>query len=271
MIKPEEKKSSTEFVEGKTAGDLVIPFLRRPGKFNTEGILKVNLADYPGHFVIGIVGKQGVGHRTEGIDMYVTPERAILLDTEPLLSWTVLEKVLRNESLEGLNPDVYLEMDLLQRAELLKFNIPEYPLLAGHQDINYYPDIVFVCNKCKSQDFTWEKYMDLQVSLGILFKESELKTNGLIHFNHILPSFYDSNGSNVFLLPDQIDEKQIESFNTLASTLRNQVLSAPRKIGKKGQVSEKDWLRNAVKIYELVHKSDYMNEYLQIIRKLRDS
>ncbi|KAG1221268.1 hypothetical protein G6F35_006113 [Rhizopus arrhizus] len=199
MIKPEEKKSSTEFVEGKTAGDLVIPFLRRPGKFNTEGILKVNLADYPGHFVIGIVGKQGVGkstilshfapqpdqifstqscdqfllsgHRTEGIDMYVTPERAILLDTEPLLSWTVLEKVLRNESLEGLNPDVYLEMDsiyhllfllsicnvvlivsngpevdldilqLLQRAELLKFNIPEYPLLAGHQDINYYPDI----------------------------------------------------------------------------------------------------------------------------------
>lgn|SRR6478735_7215703 len=41
MIKPEEKKSSTEFVEGKTAGDLVIPFLRRPGKFNTEGILKV--------------------------------------------------------------------------------------------------------------------------------------------------------------------------------------------------------------------------------------
>lgn len=39
-------------------------------------------------------------------------------------------------------PEVDLDiLQLLQRAELLKFNIPEYPLLAGHQDINYYPDI----------------------------------------------------------------------------------------------------------------------------------
>ncbi|KAG0184047.1 hypothetical protein DFQ28_000225, partial [Apophysomyces sp. BC1034] len=51
------------------------------------------------------------GHKTDGIDMYVTPERTILLDTEPTLSWSVLDKSLRSGALDGLHPDLWLEME----------------------------------------------------------------------------------------------------------------------------------------------------------------
>lgn len=87
----------------------------------------------------------------------------------------------------------------------------------------------------------------------------------------MLPLF-KYNGSNLFFLPEsQNDDTNVESFDVLVSTLRDQVLATPRKSGRKGQVSEKDWYRNAVKTFELVRKSDYITEYLQVVRKLRDS
>lgn len=112
--------------------------------------------------------------------------------------------------------------------------------------------------------------MNLQTALGTIFKQSQLKTQGLVQLGSILPSFITPGTINVFFLPDQQDNT-IESFDILACELRDQVTAAPRKSGKKGQVSEKDWFKNAYKIYELIHKSDYITEYLQVVRKLRDS
>ncbi|SAL95915.1 hypothetical protein [Absidia glauca] len=193
------------------------PFFRRNEQFNVEAITKI-LTDSPGHYVVGVVGNQGVGkssilssfteqpdvtfaaqpndlflslgHKTSGIDMHVCPERMILLDTEPIMCWTVLEKALRYHSTDGTHPDLWLEMDALynlvfllsvcnvvivvsdgteldinmirclQRAEMLKFQLPDFPLIPpnnlgqAQQDMNYYPDIVFVCNKCQPDDFT---------------------------------------------------------------------------------------------------------------------
>jgi protein SMG9 len=141
--------------------------------------------------------------------MHITPERAILLDTEPVSSWTILDQVLRNGTLGGLHPDLWLEMEsiynvifmfsvcnvvlvvndgpdvdmdllqLVQRAEMLKFCIPDFPqLVREQQDMHYYPDIVFVCNKCSVNEFTWKKYSDLQIVLQSLFENSQLKTQG---------------------------------------------------------------------------------------------
>ncbi|CEP17634.1 hypothetical protein [Parasitella parasitica] len=317
----------TEDVPGISTKYLSIPFLRRPNKFNTDAILK-NLTDYPGHFVIGIIGKQGVGkstilshftedpqhafpsqnteqflyqgHKTDGIDMYITPERAILLDTEPIQSWTILDNVLRNGSLGGIHPDLWLEMEslydiifmmsvcniilvvndgpeidvdvlrLIQRAEMLKFCIPDFPLLVGQHDMHHYPDVVFVCNKCHVSDFTWRNYTDLQAILTSFFEKSQLKTRGLVSLGDVLPLYKtDQNEEpNLFFLPQQDD---IDSLQDLISALRDQVVAGPRRPGKKGQVSEKDWFRNAMKTYEVVRKSEYIMEYLQVVRKLRDS
>lgn len=140
--------------------------------------------------------------------MYITPERAILLDTEPILSWTILDDALRHGSLGGLHPDVWLEMEslynmiflmsvcnsvlvvsdgpemdmdvlkLIQRAEMLKFCIPDFPLLVGQQDMHHYPDIVFVCNKCQKNEFTYRNYSALQAILTSFFETSQLKTRG---------------------------------------------------------------------------------------------
>lgn len=112
--------------------------------------------------------------------------------------------------------------------------------------------------------------MNLQTALGTIFKQSQLKTQGLVQLGNILPSFIATGTINIFFLPDQQDNT-IESFDILACELRDQVTAAPRKLGKKGQVSEKDWFKNAYKVYELIHKSDYITEYLQVVRKLRDS
>jgi protein SMG9 len=94
-----------------------------------------------------------------------------------------------------------------------------------------------------------------------------------VNLGNVLPLFkYDKVQSNIFFLPDrEDDDMNVESFDVLVSALRDQVLATPRKSGKKGQVSEKDWYRNAVKIFELIRKSDYITEYLQVVRKLRES
>ncbi|KAL9550239.1 hypothetical protein MBANPS3_004824 [Mucor bainieri] len=323
-VEPLSSSSSSLGEANASTAATCIPFWRRPNKFNADAILKT-LTDYPGHFVIGIIGKQGVGkstilshftqdpehafpnqdndqflyqgHKTNGIDMYMTPERAILLDTEPILSWTVLDTALGQGSLGGLHPDVWLEMEslynliflmsvcnsvlvvndgpemdmdvlkLIQRAEMLKFCIPDFPLLVGQQqDMHHYPEMVFVCNKCQKSEFTYRNYSALQAVLTSFFETSQLKTRGLVSLGDILPLYKTSqaNETNLFFLPQQDD---IDSLQDLVSALRDQVLAGPRRPGKKGQVSEKDWFRNAIKTYDVVRKSDYINEYLQVVQR----
>ncbi|KAI9301666.1 hypothetical protein BJ944DRAFT_207280 [Cunninghamella echinulata] len=339
--------SNTSSIKNKSSSP-VVPFYRRNEHFNNESVLKV-LADYPGHFVVGVIGQQGVGkstilshftpdpihafasqpndlflahgHKTNGIDMYVCPERMILLDTEPILSWSVFEKALRHYQLDS-QPDTWLEMDslynlvfllsicnvivvvfngttvdmdiihFLRRAEMLKFQIPDFPLIPPNHfgqtqpDVNYYPDIVFTCNKCQEDDFTWVKYKSVQTVLSKAFGESQLKTTGIGSLGNILPAYMNKDDNikdmlNLYFLPYnqninssnnnvENDENKVESFYDIVSNLRNHVMSAPRKPGKKGQVSEKEWFKNTVKLYELVHKSEYISEYLKVVRKLRD-
>ncbi|KAI9313546.1 hypothetical protein BX666DRAFT_704632 [Dichotomocladium elegans] len=239
-------------------------------------------------------------HQTVGIDVYVTPERTILLDTEPILSCSVLDEALRSGTMDGLHPQLWLEREslcnlvfmlsicnvimvvsegteidtamirYLKRAELLKFSIPDFPLIPPthfgqtQPEMNYYPDIVFVCNKSRDWDFEWQKYCNLQLLIKDLFADSDMRTSGLVSLGRVLPAYkMSSNGDeqNIFLLPYAPNESQqlpghppkdiwniyndspsgVESFETLIKGLREQVSAAPRRPGKKGQVSEKDW------------------------------
>ena len=52
------------------------------------------------------------GYQTSGVDIVVTAERVILLDTQPILSETLLEQLSHNENSipPGLSPDAYLEV-----------------------------------------------------------------------------------------------------------------------------------------------------------------
>ncbi|KAI9018569.1 hypothetical protein CLU79DRAFT_760940 [Phycomyces nitens] len=308
----------------------VLPFFKRQTKFQIDTVLKC-LGDHPGHFVIGVVGQQGVGkstllsslmhdttegfatqntdllayegHKTLGIDMHITPERTILLDTEPILSWSVMDRALRTGGLEGLPPDIWVEMEslyqlvfmlsvcnvvmivsegsevdslilqCLKRAEMLKVNLPEFPLIplsSLTQDPHYVADIVFVGNKCQDLEFTWRHYRNAQNVLKSGLAGSSLKVSGLVSLGYVLPAFDIPDPVNLFFLPTTQPASGIESFDILMASLRDQVMAAPRRAGKRGQVSEKDWFRNSVKTYELIRKSEHFMDYLKMVRKLRD-
>ncbi|CAG8829107.1 13094_t:CDS:2, partial [Gigaspora rosea] len=95
--------------KGKPFDKPFVKMINEKGVLNHDSVLKI-LSDLPGHFVVGVCGPQGVGkstvisalcqdpqntfptqsietlnlasHETTGIDVHITPERIILLDTQ---------------------------------------------------------------------------------------------------------------------------------------------------------------------------------------------
>lgn len=60
------------------------------------------------------------GYQTSGVDMYITSERMVLLDTEPLFCMANLENALRNERItEGVPPDMWLDHQALVMTTFL--------------------------------------------------------------------------------------------------------------------------------------------------------
>ncbi|CAO3677308.1 unnamed protein product [Umbelopsis vinacea] len=319
-------------------GSAVVKIMDTFEEFRIDAALRA-LADYPGHFVVGVVGKQGVGkstilssfaehpentfkstpsekpfdHQTTGIDMYVTAERIILLDTQPVLSWSVLEHTLRHGTTDGLPGDIWRDLKSLQsimlllaisdvvlvvsegaeadfemlrclkRADMLKHGIPEFPLIPSEKlglsrpEINVQPQIVFVNNKCQELEFCQQVYDRNTLLLKSMLSDSKLEWQGLISFSNALPRFKKYvNLPNLFLLPytmqnkNNVEEDGLECFDDLVRHLRNQVFAATRKSGKRGQISERDWFRNAVKTYDLILKSELVSEYLKTLRRIKN-
>lgn len=60
------------------------------------------------------------GFQTSGIDMYITPERMVLLDTEPIYCLSNLENAHRNERIaDGVPVDMWLDHQALVMATFL--------------------------------------------------------------------------------------------------------------------------------------------------------
>ncbi|GAB5588189.1 hypothetical protein Unana1_03089 [Umbelopsis nana] len=301
-IRSEEQQLPAQ--EEVVHGSAVVNIMDAFEEFRSDAALRA-LADYPGHFVVGVIGKQGVGkstilssfaedpenaslydtfkstpaerafdHQTTGIDMYVTAEHIILLDTQPVLSWSVLEHTLRYGTTDGLPADIWRDLKslhsimfllaisdvvlvvsegadadfdmlrCLKRADMLKHGIPEFPLIPPEK-------------------------------LGLSRPEINVQPHiGLISFSNALPRFKRyANLPNLFLLPFQSKNKEddgLESLQDLMRHLRNQVFAATRKSGKRGQISEREWFRNAVKTYDLILKSDLVSEYLKTLRRIKN-
>ncbi|CAI2164524.1 12971_t:CDS:2 [Funneliformis geosporum] len=182
----------------------------------------------------------------------------------------------------------YTTWNFLKKAEMLKYRIPEFPtvpsLASIDNGIEYYPDIV--CNKTSPLEYTTVKY-DLMCDMLIkMFQESNLKIFGTVSLAKTLTTYKRSDDHpmpNLFLLPFEnqpinIKGKGIASnhlnvpdtFLVLAESMRNQIFELPKKSGKKGQVSEKEWFRSAMKAWDLVRKSEFITDYVKFSHKLRD-
>lgn len=182
-------------------------------------------------------------HCTVGIDVYVTSERVILLDTQPILSASVMDQMIQYEkkipggtdyhSTENalqmqslqivaflmavchtiiLVQDWFVDPNLLrfiQSAEMLKPATPTNPHEGAptpEDTTEYYPHLVFVQNKCVASDYSPTYFCDMQELLALIFQKSKLKQGGYVCVEYIARSFQQS-PVNLFLLPEATEEQ----------------------------------------------------------------
>ncbi|KAK3595770.1 hypothetical protein CHS0354_025404 [Potamilus streckersoni] len=225
------------------------------------------LLDQTDFLVVGVLGLQGVGkstimsllagnspsdsyrsfvftqqskeakeicdHQTNGLDIFVTAERIILIDTQPVLSASVMEHLIRNDkkfSTEYTFAENCVEIQSLQLAAFLMTvchvvlvvqdwfvdtNFMHFLLTAemlkpashsvshesgtGQEDVNEYnPHIVFIQNKAKKVDFSPENYKTMKKTIAKIFESSKLKTKGFVSMavGKLIPALSTENKSS---------------------------------------------------------------------------
>ncbi|KAI8830706.1 hypothetical protein BC829DRAFT_410362 [Chytridium lagenaria] len=173
------------------------------------------MSEQPGCFIVGVLGKRGVGkswvmntlasapgnafnvstsssdrgktgQTTAGIDLHITQERIVLLDTQAIITARQrgrggVEATAISEQIALLMfsichvilvvSDVMKDEDLwafLRKAETAKYQqktgAGEAPgsERGGQRDDVYFPEIIFVCNKAKAEDFSPESHARFQ-------------------------------------------------------------------------------------------------------------
>ncbi|XP_030640442.1 protein SMG9 [Chanos chanos] len=161
--------------------------------------------------------KERGGNQSSGIDFYITQERVIFLDTQPILSPSILDHLINNDRKlppEYNLPHTYVEMQslqiaaflftvchvvivvqdwftdinlyrFLQTAEMLKPSTPS----ASHdssgssgadEGTEYYPHIVFLQNKARWQEFCPRNLKKMHMAVDKLMAHSHLKYKGTL-------------------------------------------------------------------------------------------
>ncbi|KAJ3598219.1 hypothetical protein NHX12_001730 [Muraenolepis orangiensis] len=161
--------------------------------------------------------KERAGNQSTGIDFFITQERVIYLDTQPILSPSILDHLINNDRKlppEYNLPHTYIEMQslqmaaflftvchvvivvqdwftdinmyrFLQTAEMLKPSTPS----ASHDSTGssgaddgaeYYPHIVFLQNKARRDDFCPRNLKNMHSVVDKLMAHSHLKYKGTL-------------------------------------------------------------------------------------------
>ncbi|XP_030227102.1 protein SMG9 [Gadus morhua] len=161
--------------------------------------------------------KERAGNQSTGIDFFITQERVIYLDTQPILSPSILDHLINNDRKlppEYNLPHTYIEMQslqmaaflftvchvvivvqdwftdinmyrFLQTAEMLKPSTPS----ASHdstgssgaeEGAEYYPHIVFLQNKARRDDFCPRNLKNMHSVVDKMMAHSHLKYKGTL-------------------------------------------------------------------------------------------
>uniref|UniRef100_UPI00398E87F3 nonsense-mediated mRNA decay factor SMG9 n=1 Tax=Pristiophorus japonicus TaxID=55135 RepID=UPI00398E87F3 len=161
--------------------------------------------------------KERGGNQTNGIDFFITQERIVFLDTQPILSPAVLDHLINNDRKlppEYSLPHTYVEMQslqmaaflftvchavlvvqdwftdlnlyrFLQTAEMLKPSTPSpsHESSGGpgsDEGTEYYPNIVFLQNKASREDFCPRNLKTMHAAIDKLMLHSHLKYKGAL-------------------------------------------------------------------------------------------
>ncbi|XP_067173018.1 nonsense-mediated mRNA decay factor SMG9-like [Apteryx mantelli] len=161
--------------------------------------------------------KERGGNQTCGIDFFITQERVVFLDTQPILSPSILDHLINNDRKlppEYSLPHTYVEMQslqiaaflftvchvvlvvqdwftdlslyrFLQTAEMVKPSTPspshEPSGAAGPDEAaEYYPHLVFLQNKARAEAFCPRRLRQMHLVLDRLMAHSHLKYKGAL-------------------------------------------------------------------------------------------
>ncbi|XP_076273584.1 nonsense-mediated mRNA decay factor SMG9 isoform X2 [Rhynchophorus ferrugineus] len=175
---------------------------------------------------------------TQGIDIYVSPNRVIFLDCQPFLSVAVLDDLIKSENkranlvsefiplensgeIQGLQYTSFLMsvchilivvqdwffdsnvVRFIQTAEMLK------PTISNTEDeyTEHFPHLIMLHNKAQLSDFTPKQFKSMQKTYEILFQKTKLQfhSNLGLGTGRIINTLDPENCGkpvNLFLIPD---------------------------------------------------------------------
>ncbi|XP_037982465.1 protein SMG9 isoform X4 [Motacilla alba alba] len=187
------------------------------------------------------------GAQTGGIDLFVTQERVLFLDTQPILSPAHLDHLINNDRKlppEFALPHAYVETQIaaflftvchvvllvqdwftdlglyrfLQTAEMVKPPTPspshDSSGAGAEEPSEYYPHLVFVQTRAPPECFSPRRLGQMQRVLGRLMAHSRLKYRGSLSMRELLPSPPGAPPAppepevNLFLLPPLEEEPE---------------------------------------------------------------
>ncbi|XP_058085763.1 uncharacterized protein LOC131233166 isoform X3 [Magnolia sinica] len=237
-------------------------------------------------------------HCTTGIELRISAERLILLDTQPLFSPSILAEMIRPDGSssvsvlngESLSADLAHELMGIQLGVFL-VSISHVLLVVseGVHDINmwhlmltepaeeFLASPLFIHTKLRDQYLSPRSITQLRQALSQYFSSSSFG----VKFQNTMRKHSDSSGSDtrtddlgsegpkLFVLPNKSEDDsqraQYGSYISMLEQLRNQILSMNCQPFAK-TVSERDWLRNSARIWELVKRSPVIAEYSRTLQ-----
>ncbi|KAG1658774.1 Protein SMG9 [Nymphon striatum] len=268
--------------------------------------------DQSDFYVIGVIGMQGVGkssimsmlangrfalsersntfrietkdhrevgeHATGGIDMYITSDRIILLDVQPVMSASVLERLLETDKRHASEFSSILHSSEIPSLQLMSFLYTVCHTVLVVQD--WITDINLLKNlqtaemlkpSLPSQNFVENSAEDIDDDYYPHIGSVGMDRDNLIPSLCGLPSQCDM---NLFMLPQKSktshsgkdilnDYEGSPGMDVLSNSLYRQIYSMPRSHITRISITEKDWFLYAAKSWESIKKSNlnFFTEY----------
>ncbi|XP_050596566.1 nonsense-mediated mRNA decay factor SMG9 isoform X1 [Bombus affinis] len=267
------------------------------GCLGAQGVGKSTIMSFlTSNIASGIFPTQDTMHHesgancTIGIDFFVTKNRVIYLDTQPILSGSTIDYSTcydqKKSTTDFINTETNLELQslqfaaflfsvchiiifvqdwfvdpnlvrFLQTAEMLK---PSSTSNMDQDYVEYYPHIVFLHNKAELQDLTPHSMENVKEFYGKLFSSSRLQIHsGLDMSNHSMEA-----GLNLFFIPCIVNEDEVtihQNEKKLIEKLRTKIHGVTRNPMTPSTLTEKDWYHYVSRVMEAIKKSHLSSEY----------
>ncbi|XP_065158043.1 nonsense-mediated mRNA decay factor SMG9 isoform X2 [Atheta coriaria] len=246
---------------------------------------------------------ENCSHTTNGIDMYITENRTILLDCQPFLSSSVMDELAHNDlkrsnllstaehfgELQGLQHIAFLmsvchiiiftqdffidpnSVRFLLTAEMLK------PTMTNNEEefLEQCPHLLILHTKAPLEDFTQARFKQIQHTYRNIFKSSKflLESSLGLGTGKIIPTLNEEKcgaAINLFLLPDfdSYEESICHGYpplEQLVKTLRRNLSCVTKFPLSHVPLTEKTWLSYCTKVWDHVKKSSFYVEYAKVL------